>query len=1026
MIYDNGENSSDTETLTSATLNRLQDIMSGYREHIQKASRINKHRIMRNAVTVFASQVAGILSNGDVFEPAVLDTNVKRAEATIDDWIQRSLGIKIADSTHVRACAPQGSYETVKSALNTALNAAQTNTTLPDPVIYITDDVQAKALEYALTTSMVKLRKNANASVRRVPTLPDGDSMDLKALENLIVEDIANRRRPFFVVARLFSYVTEEVSDLDALRRLCDSEGLWLHVEGNFGPPISNRACNYYPSEAVESTANSYAIHFAQFFGHLPVPSIVLSHRSHSDHRREIHEDLRPPSSKVVALHADPASGRLEPTEHLYPALQLANNHEDAHKLQCTLALFVATQVLSLEYFMAEFNLRWHALETFTEQVHRSPSLKLLSDTCHSSLLIRFDSGDAGSPTVDTSAVSLNRGTKHIYLEMLRALPRHPAFDLLGISSTLYIRWSLFPHDPLTTAEDPTPAAHLSLILSEAENIHTAISLQDAFRQAVNTRKELEFIEDSANTPSGANEETGEVAQVEDDWIGLGAVRYTPLYIDTNADSIATEVVDNLDGLNSELTEKLQLAHADETNRGLFTRSFALSEYLPSALRSGSGACVRVGLTREPHTTVGIQRIVDAIVREGMLLERDSAFVARIADVIKKGIEEAERQLQNESEEEQPSLLRMLPLVGSVLSWWRPETPKNRVPVARTFSIATGFTTIPLVDAPASSRPSISLSRMSSLFGNGGFGGAGMLSPAISSLSTTSGDEGMEELGKSFEGLQRDDGGGDGRLGRVDETVAAVAADVVASPIGGGPTPVVNVDPKPEVEFEASTPVKDAERKHVPVDAVGEHQASESNGQDAIITERPLPDPQADLTPNENNRAATPPPHTSTPTVNTPPFSSAAPSIQPHSSETTAPPPDRAQTQFANLIKKTRFGEASTNPITTHTHTHSNTQTKSPAHSTRSSQPSSGRATPVEGAGRDTDVGNGTVTVEQVTDEMLEEGVRGLLEEYEGKLDQLNNRKVRMHLQDRFGGVDLKPRISAIREMVDRCLEERG
>lgn len=65
-----------------------------------------------------------------------------------------------------------------------------------------------------------------------VATLPNGETIDLIALEQLISQDIADGKKPCMVIGRAGTPVTGEVDSLKGLRMLCDKMGVWLHVEG--------------------------------------------------------------------------------------------------------------------------------------------------------------------------------------------------------------------------------------------------------------------------------------------------------------------------------------------------------------------------------------------------------------------------------------------------------------------------------------------------------------------------------------------------------------------------------------------------------------------------------------------------------------------------------------------------------------------------------------------------------------------------------------------------------------------------
>ncbi len=71
-------------------------------------------------------------------------------------------------------------------------------------------------------------------AVRSIPMGPDG-AMDVAALEARVRADRAAGLHPFVVVATVGSVTCGAIDDLPGIRRVADTHGLWLHVDGAFG-----------------------------------------------------------------------------------------------------------------------------------------------------------------------------------------------------------------------------------------------------------------------------------------------------------------------------------------------------------------------------------------------------------------------------------------------------------------------------------------------------------------------------------------------------------------------------------------------------------------------------------------------------------------------------------------------------------------------------------------------------------------------------------------------------------------------
>uniref|UniRef100_A0A672ZT54 Pyridoxal-dependent decarboxylase domain-containing protein 1 n=1 Tax=Sphaeramia orbicularis TaxID=375764 RepID=A0A672ZT54_9TELE len=153
---------------------------------------------------------------------------------------------------------------------------------------------------------------------------------------------------------------------------------------------------------------------------------------------------------------------------------------------------------------------------------------------------------------------------------------------------------------------------------------------------------------------------------VEDmSWPGLGAPQ--------------TEGMDDssrkqqLDKINSEILKKLQGLDTDI--------SFSTGPEFGIEKE-----CIFVGMVTED---VDVSELVDTIAALGRDIEESGRLLENMTEVVRKGIQEAELQLQKASEEKliEEGMLRQLPLVGSVLNWFSPFESSIK---GRTFNLAAG------------------------------------------------------------------------------------------------------------------------------------------------------------------------------------------------------------------------------------------------------------------------------------------------------------------------------------------------
>jgi aromatic-L-amino-acid decarboxylase len=75
-------------------------------------------------------------------------------------------------------------------------------------------------------------------TAHRVAT-DDALRLDVDALRAAVADDRARGRRPWCVVDTAGTTGTAAVDPLVALRRVCDADGMWLHVDGAYGAPAA-------------------------------------------------------------------------------------------------------------------------------------------------------------------------------------------------------------------------------------------------------------------------------------------------------------------------------------------------------------------------------------------------------------------------------------------------------------------------------------------------------------------------------------------------------------------------------------------------------------------------------------------------------------------------------------------------------------------------------------------------------------------------------------------------------------------
>ncbi|XP_065589059.1 pyridoxal-dependent decarboxylase domain-containing protein 1 isoform X3 [Cyrtonyx montezumae] len=178
----------------------------------------------------------------------------------------------------------------------------------------------------------------------------------------------------------------------------------------------------------------------------------------------------------------------------------------------------------------------------------------------------------------------------------------------------------------------------------------STLQLREEFEQEVRRTVGLLYVEDLS-------------------WPGLGVVRYNYHSDGKNDDNQEKE----LEKINAELLKKLNELESDLT--------FSLGPEF-----GGQKNCIYIGMVTED---LDVSELVETIAGTGREIEENSRLLENMTEVVRKGIKEAQLQLQKANEERllEEGLLRQIPVVGSVLNWF---SPFQASPKGRTFNLTAG------------------------------------------------------------------------------------------------------------------------------------------------------------------------------------------------------------------------------------------------------------------------------------------------------------------------------------------------
>ncbi|XP_029293250.1 pyridoxal-dependent decarboxylase domain-containing protein 1 isoform X2 [Cottoperca gobio] len=472
--------------------------------------------------------------------------------------------------------------------------------------------------------------------------------MDVALLDKLIKEDIEAGKLPLLLIANAGTPGAGHTDKLARLKDLCDQYSMWLHVEG---VNLATLALSQVSSAIMTATrSDSMTLTPGQWLG-LPAVTAVTLYR---------HED--PAMSLAAGLTSSQPVARLRALP-LWLSLQYLGHNGIVQKIRHATAL---SQQL-LQKLKAMASIKTSGVVSPIPPISGASLRDVLG-----SLMLSFVEDEVSSPVVlfkfsqGMSAAS-SGGSVEGYCaeekEVLDAFNRWLGEQLVQLVPTsgvdvveLEDEGTCVRFSPLLTAAvlgtQQENIEHLAGKLSELLPVMcTTMCLRQDFREETHRHSpSLTFIEELS-------------------WPGLGAVRYEPQAEGMDESRRKQE----LENINTELLKKLQELDTDI----IFSTGpeFGTEEH-----------CIFVGMVTED---VDVSELVDTVAALGRDIEESGRLLENMTEVVRKGILEAELQLQKANEEKlmEEGMLRQLPLVGSVLNWFSPFESSIK---GRTFNLAAG------------------------------------------------------------------------------------------------------------------------------------------------------------------------------------------------------------------------------------------------------------------------------------------------------------------------------------------------
>ncbi|CAF3554175.1 unnamed protein product [Adineta steineri] len=508
-------------------------------------------------------------------------------------------------------------------------------------IIYIPMDFDPN-LKIDLTSSLsnIKFEHISNKTSHE-------DMIDINRFEELIKRDINDSvSYPFMIIANAGSALLGRCDELKEIKQICERYNIWLHVIGDL---LGSLALLSTIKDNVNISCDSLTMDIMKLFGIQNLPYLTFFLRSTTDINETDEQNSLQRSSHPLddfILHS-PSVSFLS----VWSISQRCSNENIFYHMKqsfdlANLLLTRLKQIKTIHIINDEDN-----NETYTYQ--RICSGDAPNDVLPKSLVIfRFQS--------DNIAELENIDNLTGYLDLLnlwlfdKLSHQHPKINLELLKS-VHFQISK-PNEPIQNqiAAHALRFAPLEHLLDVIDENDMQLFLDDIQRFSDIL---IATMTARANLASTVSKYSNLLSIPIQNWAGIGAVRYILSNINpTNIDEISNYEINII---QSELARQLQ------TNDSAFSLSGGGTDEKDSLLY------LRLGMIRKRED---LDILLQKISNVGKEAESSIKYAEDMAEKIKAGIEKAEKDLQDENLQllAQDGLLRQLPIVSNLMSWWSP------------------------------------------------------------------------------------------------------------------------------------------------------------------------------------------------------------------------------------------------------------------------------------------------------------------------------------------------------------------
>ncbi|XP_038212154.1 pyridoxal-dependent decarboxylase domain-containing protein 1 [Zerene cesonia] len=450
------------------------------------------------------------------------------------------------------------------------------------------------------------------ACVRPVPVDVAGRGMDTEALDKLCEEDITSNRTPLLVLGEVGGPPLGAGSQLGPLADVCKKRNMHLHVRGHALalPAALNRDQTYNIADSLTLTPGLW-------FGVPGLPTVTFYRAPEpitaNDHSKGVNAAGSREGTLCVVAGLCSGAARLSALP-LWTCARAGGAARLAARLDAAFRSARAARAL-----LASAGLRLLSERPGGDE---PPNVDIVEAISQASACVAFQFAPPGVEKPPPYYDKLNswlgqvlqREADMIHIEVCET-------EAYGVVLRYCpLEGSLLEEDKLD--------AWAGVLEAQLHVLHATVALREPFQARVAQHPALRLV----HVPG---------------WAGLGGVRYIP----PGWEDAPTE---ELNSLNRKLVHTLRATDGafscGEGEDGMF--------------------CVRFGMVT---ADTDVDELLELVLSAGKEVEESSKVLTDMTEVLKKGIEAAQEELEREAWQE--GLLRRVPVVGRVVSWWAPPPP---------------------------------------------------------------------------------------------------------------------------------------------------------------------------------------------------------------------------------------------------------------------------------------------------------------------------------------------------------------